>query len=883
MVALNLGANHLKGSLNESLGRELQYLARIDLSSNELEGEIPESILSLLDPSTSTRTLTYFNIDNNKFEYHGKPGPLDRLFESCSSSRLECGGGIPPEGCHAFGATRRQALNDKFECLQCNRRQAALLTIVGVSTFMVLTLVSYLYLISKYPSALKRWVSTVSIIISHVQTVSIVGNLRLAWPQSVTSVTSIFSLDILETDFLRPECLFDRSTRIYFLFNLVKFAVVFAGLGGLSVAQMLLSIAQRAADAGYLFRDGPDYSALIDLCAFADSVVLQVTIVVTWRWIFELIQEYAQGEAGAEVRTVLVALSLLGLQLLLGSTLLAQLRGMHLHQAAEHKRRFEGKKTRSAMLVLSPFMSMEARQALSQRIWRVLDALALYSTRGVDIDRIIYRLSYVTDRFAEHAPHWQFVVWTRQLLLTIVTFVPDMFTDGGFEPDPDQEKSAAEYNKGSVWSHAIAAILIILASWQLHRQVKPYEYSFQNFIESFLFVTDVMVIFLCCVYTFLKTKLFVVEAALVSVLLVSLLVACGYLTRQARLVHRKRMVQRAAEKVQERLVDFATDITREASFRIASIRMSVTGSRKSAEARSSLGERNQSLRNRPRQPVWKVWTGGRFLPYKSKRVQDALERSYQDGKRALEMRVKGKVYVVQLSKSPMVQVQVGSVTKRTVKRELERRLSTLPFSTAHGDGAHYSSRKTPRERDSLPAVEGSLPWRGGLLNKEDRITESGKRAEETHQEISTLVDDPAPDVDPGASHVAFKLRLKESVASAGQPHEKAWRPHTGASASSSSFDREAMDGEVDISHGIDVGSSTLPDAPVTPTDALVGSVCSSGHGATEAILLSGLEVSTRPPPGAPPAPPITALSDDKSTSQINLKGHWLHGLAADNT
>ena len=49
---------------------------------------------------------------------------------------------------------------------------------------------AYAYLINKYPNSLKAWVSTASILVTHLQTTAIVAQLRLAWPQSVETATS---------------------------------------------------------------------------------------------------------------------------------------------------------------------------------------------------------------------------------------------------------------------------------------------------------------------------------------------------------------------------------------------------------------------------------------------------------------------------------------------------------------------------------------------------------------------------------------------------------------------------------------------------------------------------------------------------------------------
>ena len=45
---------------------------------------------------------------------------------------------------------------------------------------------------------------------------------------------------------------------------------------------------------------------------------------------------------------------------------------------------------------------------------------------AVSIESLSYRLSFTTDRFARHAPRWQFVIWGRQFALTAIMLLPDL-------------------------------------------------------------------------------------------------------------------------------------------------------------------------------------------------------------------------------------------------------------------------------------------------------------------------------------------------------------------------------------------------------------------------------------------------------------------------
>ena len=68
-----------------------------------------------------------------------------------------------------------------------------------------------LYIAYIQKSAMKEWVSTAALVISHLQTLAILGNLRLSWPPAVEATTDILSLSLALASFLRPECFVDSS------------------------------------------------------------------------------------------------------------------------------------------------------------------------------------------------------------------------------------------------------------------------------------------------------------------------------------------------------------------------------------------------------------------------------------------------------------------------------------------------------------------------------------------------------------------------------------------------------------------------------------------------------------------------------------------------
>ena len=95
-------------------------------------------------------------------------------------------------------------------CVYCEEWWQPLLLLGGLTLIGMVGLLLYIWLIGRHPESMTKWVSTVAILVAHVQTVSIVANLRLLWPASVTAVASFADLDLVDihVGVLRPDCLF---------------------------------------------------------------------------------------------------------------------------------------------------------------------------------------------------------------------------------------------------------------------------------------------------------------------------------------------------------------------------------------------------------------------------------------------------------------------------------------------------------------------------------------------------------------------------------------------------------------------------------------------------------------------------------------------------
>jgi hypothetical protein len=55
----------------------------------------------------------------------------------------------------------------------------------------------------------------------------------------------------------------------------------------------------------------------------------------------------------------------------------------------------------------------------------------------------------------------------------------------------------------AVLAHSLIAVVILLSAWRVHFRVHPYEFAVQNFVEHFLFFSDVLLVLFGTLYTVL--------------------------------------------------------------------------------------------------------------------------------------------------------------------------------------------------------------------------------------------------------------------------------------------------------------------------------------------------------------------------------------------
>ena len=156
-------------------------------------------------------------LEGNRFSYPdgGTDGTNARdrfasLVDGClglgSSSRCD---GLPPVSCAAFGPDFRILASDPRQCIRCDpdALPVAIAGVVLLSVGLLAALSAYVFCVRRHGQSLRKGISSLTIVVTHVQTLSIVGYLSLAWPPSVHAVTGTLSLSFVDMEFVRPECL----------------------------------------------------------------------------------------------------------------------------------------------------------------------------------------------------------------------------------------------------------------------------------------------------------------------------------------------------------------------------------------------------------------------------------------------------------------------------------------------------------------------------------------------------------------------------------------------------------------------------------------------------------------------------------------------------
>eukprot|EP00322_Chrysochromulina_rotalis_P006973 CAMPEP_0115830238 /NCGR_PEP_ID=MMETSP0287-20121206/1516_1 /TAXON_ID=412157 /ORGANISM="Chrysochromulina rotalis, Strain UIO044" /LENGTH=267 /DNA_ID=CAMNT_0003283539 /DNA_START=13 /DNA_END=816 /DNA_ORIENTATION=- len=230
----------------------------------------------------------------------------------------------------------------------------------------------------------------------------------------------------------------------------------------------------------------------------------------------------------------------------------------------------------------------------------------------MDRARLELRMSYMTKRFRKGAQGWQFVVWGRQLLLTLLTFLPGMrdmsddFDEGSVQTAGNATGVQQGFDADSrlvVIVQVVGTLLVLGNSLALHWYVQPFAFLYQNSIESFLLVSSILSILLAFAYTWSPTPILALEVSLTGTLLLSVVAVAVYL-----LVLYRRAVHDELQRRLHRMHGSLSSLGAHSFRRAASTTASTTTSRSSRERTTSMVDlvllkSSRSSLFRPRPPA----------------------------------------------------------------------------------------------------------------------------------------------------------------------------------------------------------------------------------------------------------------------------------------
>lgn len=378
-------------------------------------------------------------------------------------------------------------------------------------------------LLHRRPPGLKRWVSTCAILVSHVQSLAILGSLPLEWPLLVQRLLAAVGLDALHI----PEvsCLFPSGEGFTAAGGSTQgwaYPLIVCGLAVAALIVLIVAVAIARA------RGLADLSDSLEL---ALSIAFALPLVTTWRSVVSLAR--LSAAAPTSQRAIL---KLAGLPGEFYASQIATFRS-----AAHRLKALEALAISliSLLLVLQLCLAVHfvRRMHAQHRGTRRLQEKGEWPSELPSPRRIARRCAYLSGRFAAHAPLWELVIWLRQLALQIVAVALD-FSLGDAHTLPARSALRS--------SLAATTLLVLIVAWALQWWHRPYAFRLQNRLASYLFGSSILLLALGLGYSSLVVAeesvaewlRLLVEALMLVVLLGGLLGGLLVLARDVRATRR---------------------------------------------------------------------------------------------------------------------------------------------------------------------------------------------------------------------------------------------------------------------------------------------------------------------------------------------------------
>jgi len=518
LTNLQLHTNSLSGTISPAaLGDLKARLTYLELHRNSLSGTLPRTLgaltaVRLLDLRRNTLRLPSSADEHADF---------DEATRICAPRGQAACLGLAPQSCTAFGKAQPNVL-DPYTCIACDADDA---TQVGILSAAVLAILAAFVAFTRYalrhPQAAMRSISTLTLLITHAQTVAVAASLALKWPPLFSQVLALVSLNPLNLPAV--SCLLktngdDESKQA----STASFGTLALSMSISGLALLLLPLVVSALARARRLRDLEDSSELILSMVFSLQLLLswnafRGVLVSVFRWqASEGIQVPSAdfsttstngadavmvagtqtfgdyGELSSqEVAAMVVASVLLALQLALAALFLGRIRSYERGVISGEWRYWRlggggacagcspcpgggggGARRSSAKLQASA----QQPDAPGSRTWRLVHRAAAlvhqwcFASEPIAPRRLAKRIRFLSGRFAPHALRWQLIIWARQLALFVVVVTLGVFNVLNSVTDvtePDQWRPVI---------FGVVTVAILLVAWCYHARTQPYAY-----------------------------------------------------------------------------------------------------------------------------------------------------------------------------------------------------------------------------------------------------------------------------------------------------------------------------------------------------------------------------------------------------------------------
>ena len=440
VVKVLLPSNNLVGRLEDFHPLMwLPFLQRLDLSGNALAGSLPSAAdclprLTSLDLTQPRRwdepggvtgaipqwllgrlfSMTTLRLANNAFDdptTFEAADAIGQLWQRCQAiGAAECSG-VPPFGCSAFNrpGERYEVKLDNLECVRCPTPLEIIGIagiMMGVVLFLLLCVSGYTYFVRKYPEYGKTHVASVMILISHFQTLTIIGSMELGWPMIIKKILANINLPIAQ---IPLPCILNDPVLEYIL-SYTETVIVLL----LLVSAWLVARGRRDLD-GLREREASAEYFLSILFSLLFTFGLRASVTLFLRY---------DPDLGRHVISKLFALILPCFLFFL----LKRFRRL----LQDHRRLVEEEEELISQDTI--YSTTQQRIDCRRQTRRAAEAVRYLIERYAE-DKTIDLLATDDDQSTKNdlstawprRSQWQLVVWARQLLLLLASFIMDCF------------------------------------------------------------------------------------------------------------------------------------------------------------------------------------------------------------------------------------------------------------------------------------------------------------------------------------------------------------------------------------------------------------------------------------------------------------------------